>query len=250
MFDLQKLIGVKTFSFRNIKDNAECAKAITSCKACTADLSGTHIDYDAADTWAKISSDYQDNGVAITGLGVVRVSPDEAFNRRFFEFAKLANVPLVSITFEIERIWSFYALLLYWVQTAFVGRSYLYPWVNGTRHGSCLDLLRSRSRWTRCWLRSSRLRRLLVAIRAISHAWAHRVAAIGACISSRRCLRENFCLEDSFVEILCCLRCFRNGTISRLVVDCTSEWCVTFLTLGESVGIFPTTVFATHRYLL
>ena len=103
MFDLQKLIGVKTYSFRNIKDNAECAKAITSCKACTADLSGTHIDYDAADTWAKISSDYQDNGVAITGLGVVRVSPDEAFNRRFFEFAKLANVPLVSITFEPEE---------------------------------------------------------------------------------------------------------------------------------------------------
>ena len=27
MFDLQKLIGVKTYSFRNIKDNAECAKA-------------------------------------------------------------------------------------------------------------------------------------------------------------------------------------------------------------------------------
>ena len=83
MFDLQKLIGVKTYSFREISDNAECAKAIRYCDACTADLSGTHINYDAPETWAKIASDYQDNGVAITGLGVVTTKPDEAWNRRF-----------------------------------------------------------------------------------------------------------------------------------------------------------------------
>lgn len=103
MFDLQKFIGVKTFSFREIKDNAECAKAIRECCGITADLSGTHIDYDKPETWDKIASDYNDNGVAISGLGVVMAKPDEAWNRRFFEFAKLANVPLVSFSCTPEE---------------------------------------------------------------------------------------------------------------------------------------------------
>ena len=103
MFDLTKLIGVKTYSFREIKDNAECAKAICSCASNAADLSGTHINYDNAETWGKVISDYQNNNVAITGLGVVMAKPDEAWNRRFFEFAKQGNVPLVSFSCEPDE---------------------------------------------------------------------------------------------------------------------------------------------------
>ena len=103
MFDLQKLIGVKTYSFREIKDNAACAKAIRDCAGSTADISGTHVNYDAPETWEKIVSDYKDNGVVISGLGVVMAKPDEAFNKRFFEFAKLANIPLVSFSCAPEE---------------------------------------------------------------------------------------------------------------------------------------------------
>ena len=103
MFDLQKLIGVKTYSFREIKDNAACAKAIRDCAGSTADISGTHVNYDAPETWGKIVSDYKDNGVVISGLGVVMAKPDEAFNKRFFEFAKLANIPLVSFSCAPEE---------------------------------------------------------------------------------------------------------------------------------------------------
>lgn len=103
MFDLTKLIGVKTFSFREIKDNSLCAKAIRDCVGCTADISGTHVDYDAPETWEKIIADYKDNGVDISGLGVVMAKPDEAFNRRFFEFAKLGNIPLVSFSCAPEE---------------------------------------------------------------------------------------------------------------------------------------------------
>lgn len=103
MFDLNKLIGVKTYSFRTIKDNAECAKAVRSCAAVTADLSGTHVDYDAPETWDKVLADYRDNGVALTGLGVVLAKNDEAWNRRFFDFAKQGGIPLISITFEPEE---------------------------------------------------------------------------------------------------------------------------------------------------
>lgn len=103
MFDLTKLIGVKTFSFREIKDNALCAKAIRDCAGCTADISGTHVNYDAPETWEGIISNYNDNGVKITGLGVVMARPDEAFNKRYFEFAKMADIPLVSFSCEPDE---------------------------------------------------------------------------------------------------------------------------------------------------
>ena len=100
MFDLQKFIGVKSYSFRTIKDSAECAHAVRSCESTVIDLSGTHVNYDAPETWAKVIADYADNGVTIAGTGVVSMRNDEAWNRRFFDFAKLAKAELVSITFD------------------------------------------------------------------------------------------------------------------------------------------------------
>lgn len=99
MFDLQKFIGVKSYSFRTITDNTECAKAVRYCESTTVDISGTHVNYDTPENWGKVIADYADNGVTIAGLGVVSVQNDEAWNRRFFEFAKLGNIPLISISF-------------------------------------------------------------------------------------------------------------------------------------------------------
>ena len=88
MFDLNKFVGVKSYSFRTIKDNVECAKAIRYCESTVVDLSAAHVNYDAPETWGKVVSDYADNGVSIAGLGVVSIrSNDDAWNRRFFEFA-------------------------------------------------------------------------------------------------------------------------------------------------------------------
>ena len=101
MFDLNKFVGVKSYSFRTIKDNVECAKAIRYCESTVVDLSAAHVNYDAPETWGKVVSDYADNGVSIAGLGVVSIrSNDDAWNRRFFEFAKFANVPLISVSFD------------------------------------------------------------------------------------------------------------------------------------------------------
>ena len=101
MFDLNKFVGVKSYSFRTIKDNVECAKTIRYCESTVVDLSAAHVTYDDPESWAKVVADYNDNGVSIAGLGVVSVrSSDEAWNRRFFEFAKFAKVPLISLSFE------------------------------------------------------------------------------------------------------------------------------------------------------
>ena len=100
MFDLQNLIGVKSYSFRNIKDNCECARTIRNCQSCVVDLSGTHVNYDDPASWGKVLSDYAGNGVTIAGIGVVGMRNDETWNRRFFEFARQGNIPLISITFD------------------------------------------------------------------------------------------------------------------------------------------------------
>lgn len=99
MFDLKNNIGAKSFSFRNIKDNAECAAAIQATGSRTVDLSGCHVNFDAPESWEKVISIYAEKGLSIPGVGVALMKNDEKWNRRFFEFTKQAGGRLVSITF-------------------------------------------------------------------------------------------------------------------------------------------------------
>ena len=80
MFDLKNRLGVKSWSFREIKDNVECAKAIRYCGASIVDLSGCHLDYAAPDTWDACIAAYRDNGVTFDGIGAIGIA-------RSFHFA-------------------------------------------------------------------------------------------------------------------------------------------------------------------
>ena len=102
MFDLQKQIGVKSYSFREIKDNSACAEAILSCKSTVVDLSGTHVNYDEPEYWGQTIDAYRSKGVVISGIGAARSKPEDAWNRRYFDFAKQAGAQLVSVSFDIE----------------------------------------------------------------------------------------------------------------------------------------------------
>lgn len=103
MFDLKRLIGVKSYSFRAITDNRSCAEAILSCGSTVVDLSGVHVDYDRPETWHDVIKSYTDNGIVIAGIGVVGARPDSAWNRRFFEFARMAGSELISVTFQPQE---------------------------------------------------------------------------------------------------------------------------------------------------
>ncbi|MBS1368869.1 MAG: sugar phosphate isomerase/epimerase [Lentisphaeria bacterium] len=102
MYDLVKNLGVKTFSFRSIPANTDVAAAVKQCGVCVADLSGCHVNYNAPENWPETLAAYRDAGVLISGIGVVTVSPDDAHNRPFFEFARLAGCGVVSVTFDPE----------------------------------------------------------------------------------------------------------------------------------------------------
>lgn len=98
MYDLSREIGVKSYSFRTITDNAEVAKVALRCGVAAVDLSGCHVNYDAPDCWADVIARYRDSGVRLSGIGVVQAKPDEAWNRRYFDFAKLAEAGLISFS--------------------------------------------------------------------------------------------------------------------------------------------------------
>lgn len=98
MYDLSREIGVKSYSFRAITDNAEVAEVAKRCGVATVDLSGCHVNYDEPGNWAQVIASYRDAGVRLSGIGVVQARSDEAWNRRYFEFAKLAKAGLISFS--------------------------------------------------------------------------------------------------------------------------------------------------------
>lgn len=97
-FDLARELGVKSYSFRHIKDNADVAAAVVRCKSNGIDLSACHVNYDDAAQQEQALAAYRAAGVRVSGIGVVGLRPDAAWNRRFFEFARRAGCGVVSFS--------------------------------------------------------------------------------------------------------------------------------------------------------
>ena len=102
MYDLKSQLGIKSYSFRSIPDNADVAKAVKYCEVDGLDISACHVDYDNAEAQERTIATYREAGVRLSGLGVIYLRDDEAFNRRFFEFAKRAQIKVVSCSFLLE----------------------------------------------------------------------------------------------------------------------------------------------------
>ena len=101
-FDLDARLGVKSYSFRHIKENPAVAAAVKQCEVRGIDLSACHVNYDNRAQQEQVVAAYRDAGVTVSGIGVVTLKHDEAFNRRFFDFARLAGCTLVSCSLDID----------------------------------------------------------------------------------------------------------------------------------------------------
>jgi len=73
---------------------------VKQCEIDVIDLSACHVDYDDPAQQERVVTAYHDAGVTISGIGVVTLKNDEAFNRRFFDFAQRAGCRLVSCSFD------------------------------------------------------------------------------------------------------------------------------------------------------
>lgn len=100
-YDLARNLGVKSYSFRHIADNAEVAAAVSRCGCSAIDLSACHVNYDDPAQQERAIATYREAGVRILGNGVVHMRNDAAHNRRFFEFARRAGCSVVSCVFPL-----------------------------------------------------------------------------------------------------------------------------------------------------
>jgi sugar phosphate isomerase/epimerase len=103
MFNLSSQLGIKSYSFRTIKEIPDLIDAIKECAVDGIDLSACHVNYDDVAEQEKLIALLGGAGIRISGIGVVNLQSDEAFNRRFFEFAQRSQCGLVSLSFEPQH---------------------------------------------------------------------------------------------------------------------------------------------------
>jgi len=96
MSDLKNQLGIKSYSFRHLTDNADVAAAVKECEVNVIDLSGCHVNYDDVAAQKRVLATYGEAGVRISGIGVVGFKNDAAFNRKIFDFARLAGCRVIS----------------------------------------------------------------------------------------------------------------------------------------------------------
>ncbi|AHF92064.1 sugar phosphate isomerase [Opitutaceae bacterium TAV5] len=99
-FDLARKLGIKTYSFRTIKEIPDLIAAVKKCGVDGVDLSACHVNYDDVAEQEKLIGLCRESGIRISGIGVTNLKNDEAFNRRFFAFAQRSQCGLVSCSFE------------------------------------------------------------------------------------------------------------------------------------------------------
>ena len=68
LYNLDRQLGVKSYSFRHIKDNADVAAAVLQCGATVIDLSGCHVDYDDPEQQDRAIETYRHAGISISGI--------------------------------------------------------------------------------------------------------------------------------------------------------------------------------------
>ncbi|WP_043585016.1 sugar phosphate isomerase/epimerase family protein [Geminisphaera colitermitum] len=155
-FDLARELGVKSYSFRHIKDNVDVAAAVRRCASDGIDLSACHVNYDDPAQQEQALAAYRAAGVRVSGIGVVGLRPDEAWNRRFFEFARRAGCGVVSFAFEpdgyeetlrsVEKLCEEFGVRAaihnhggrHWLGNSTI-LDYIFRRTNAARIGLCLD---------------------------------------------------------------------------------------------------------------
>lgn len=92
--------GVQSYCFRSIKDNNDVAEAVKKIGLGKIEICGVHCSFGDTAAHQQVIDTYQNAGVAIQSIGVEGMGPDEAENRKRFDFAKAAGLKHMSINFN------------------------------------------------------------------------------------------------------------------------------------------------------
>jgi inosose dehydratase len=94
-------LGIQSYCFRTVKDNARVAECIKTCGLSRVELCGVHVDFGNPASCDAALAAYADAGIKIVSIGVERMGSDEARERERFEFLKRCGASLMSVDFDL-----------------------------------------------------------------------------------------------------------------------------------------------------
>lgn len=98
---INSTLGIQSWCFRGLKGALEIIAALNACGVDRLEACGIHIDLDRPAESLKL---YRDAGITISSFGVNFFGPDEAANRKVFEFAALAGFPAISADLNYDSL--------------------------------------------------------------------------------------------------------------------------------------------------
>ena len=98
---INSTLGIQSWCFRGLKGTPEIIAALNACGVDRLEACGIHIDLDRPAESLKL---YRDAGITISSFGVNFFGPDEAANRKVFEFASLAGFPAISADLNYDSL--------------------------------------------------------------------------------------------------------------------------------------------------
>jgi sugar phosphate isomerase/epimerase len=97
-------VSVQSFCFRNFTDNAVTAGLVKGLGLSGIEVCGRHCDFSAPAAFPGVVGAYRSAGLSVVSAGVVLLSADDAANRNYFEFAKLAGAERLSVNFKLDSL--------------------------------------------------------------------------------------------------------------------------------------------------
>jgi len=98
--DFISRIAVQTWTFRHWKENEKVIDAVKESGLSGVEMCGFHFD-PAQGSQKEVLRQYQECGISVVSFGVHVFGPDEAADRKVFEFATLAGFPAISAHFPL-----------------------------------------------------------------------------------------------------------------------------------------------------
>ena len=102
--NVKKELGIQSYCFRGIKDNAKVAQLLKKCGVNVIELCAVHVDFNGERKSAKVLETYQSHGVHISAIGVERFSDNVSAERKRFEFARRAGAVTISADFAVDSV--------------------------------------------------------------------------------------------------------------------------------------------------
>ena len=100
MLTLKRDLGIQSFCFRGFNSNEEVISNLKSCGVAAIELCPVHVDFRDPSSFSEVINTYRENGIRIVSAGVLTLQGEEADNRKWFEFARLAGSEHISVNFR------------------------------------------------------------------------------------------------------------------------------------------------------